>query len=266
VPTRAELRAHLIASRIAGDVATARDNNLANYRRCSIRDPLYTFGLDYDDSWTPTRILALMADRVGVSREEAFTEGVDRIDPDRTIDALDRMAERLRLAAERKERVLLATGHPTGVFAIHAAVACALAARGCALLAPASGHSYPNAAGHQRQIRHLAGVAMASGGADLTHTHSPYPMQVMLAALAEAGAPPPDLVVADHGFAGAAGEAGVDSVGYADCNDPALFIGEALGKVLVAVPLDDNVLPHLYAPVTAYLLEQAGLGELGLPG
>ena len=50
---------------------------------------------------------------------------------------------------------------------------------------------------------------------------------MILAALAEDGQPPPDLVVADHGWAGAAGEAGIDAIGYADCNDPALFVGEA---------------------------------------
>ena len=69
----------------------------------------------------------------------------------------------------------------------------------------------------------------------------------------------PDLVVADHGWAGAAGQAGIDAVGFADSNDPALFVAEAEGKVLVCVPLDDNVAPHLYAPLTAYLLAQAGL-------
>ena len=41
---------------------------------------------------------------------------------------------------------------------------------------------------------------------------------------------------------------GSTTVGFADCNDPALFVGEAEGKVAVVVPLDDNVLPHLYAP------------------
>jgi hypothetical protein len=66
-------------------------------------------------------------------------------------------------------------------------------------------------------------------------------------------------VVADHGWAGAAGEAGVDAIGFADCNDPALFVGEAEGKVLVSVPLDDNVAPHLYAPLTAYVLQHASL-------
>jgi histidinol phosphate phosphatase hisN-like protein len=36
-------------------------------------------------------------------------------------------------------------------------------------------------------------------------------------------------------------------------------VGEAEGKVLVSVPLDDNLDPSLYAPVTAYLLAHAGL-------
>ena len=75
-----------------------------------------------------------------------------------------------------------------------------------------------------------------------------------------AGRPLPDLVVADHGWAGCAGQRGVDSVGYADCNDPALFLGEAEGTLQVVVPLDDHVVsPRYYDPMTAYLLEQAGL-------
>jgi hypothetical protein len=84
-------------------------------------------------------------------------------------------------------------------------------------------------------------------------------MEGILAALAAAGEPPPDLVVADHGWAGAAGQAGVTAVGFADSNDPALFVGEAERTVAVSVPLDDNVEPHLYGPVTAYLLRAAGL-------
>ena len=110
-----------------------------------------------------------------------------------------------------------------------------------------------------REIRYIGGVATVSTRGELNHTHSPRPMQAMLAELAETGEPPPDLVVADHGWAGAAGQAGITAVGFADSNDPALFVGEAEGKVAVAVPLDDNVAPHLYAPLTAYLLHAAGL-------
>ncbi|MDQ1673616.1 MAG: Phosphatase, partial [Frankiaceae bacterium] len=39
-PTVAELRDQLVASRIAGDVATSRENNLGNFARMSRREPL----------------------------------------------------------------------------------------------------------------------------------------------------------------------------------------------------------------------------------
>jgi len=262
---REQLREHLIASRIAGDVATSRENNLTNYGRMSRRDPSYLFGLWPTGSWTPAEVLELMAERVGVHPDPAYAVGVDTIDADKTLDRLDAMADRLRLAAERRERVLVATGHPAGVFAIHQEVAAALARAGVTLLAPAAGWSFLNLAGHRREIRHLAGVAMVSDRGELNHTHSPRPMEAMLAELADRGEPPPDLVVADHGFAGAAGQAGTETVGFADCNDPALFVGEAEGRVHVAVPLDDNVLPHLYAPVSAYLLSQAVLSQPSQP-
>jgi hypothetical protein len=105
-----------------------------------------------------------------------------------------------------------------------------------------------------RALDYLEGVAVVSDGGRARHTHSPEPMRALLDALRGAGLPPPDLVVADHGYAGAAGEAGVASVGFADCNDPALFVGEAEGRVLVSVPLDDGLPAGVYAPVSAYLL------------
>jgi len=110
-----------------------------------------------------------------------------------------------------------------------------------------------------RHVRYVGDVAVVSSAGNLNHTHSPEPMRGVLSALAAAGDPPPDLVMADHGWAGAAGQAGITSVGFADCNDPALFVGEAEGRVISCVPLDDNVDPRLYVPLTAYLLDRAGL-------
>ncbi|MEE1829380.1 phosphatase, partial [Streptomyces sp. SP17KL33] len=41
---------------------------------------------------------------------------------------------------------------------------------------------------------------------------------------------------------------------------PALFLGESEGTLQVVVPLDDHVVsPRHYDPMSAYLLEQAGL-------
>ncbi|SCG02097.1 Phosphatase, partial [Streptomyces sp. Ncost-T6T-2b] len=61
---------------------------------------------------------------------------------------------------------------------------------------------------------------------------------------------------------GAPDSGGWDAIGYADCNDPALFLGESEGTLQVTVPLDDHVTdPRFYDPMTDYLLHAAGLLE-----
>ena len=209
------------------------------------------FGLAPAGPLGPARHPGLMADRVGVVARPRHLRGPDRIDPDRTLDALDRMAERMAEAARdpapgwssppatRPACCRSTSRSPTG---------CAQA--GAEVLTPAAGFGLrrDDRTGRRHAARSATsrGVAMVSNRGELNHTHSPAPMEAILARWREAGEPPPDLVVADHGWAGAAGQAGVVSVGFADSNDPALFVGEAEGTVAVAVPLDDNVAPHLY--------------------
>jgi hypothetical protein len=257
VPTREELREHLIRTRIAGEVATDRENNLDHYRSLALRDPHYLFGLTISDSWKFPDILTLMAKSVGVVADPAHREGQDTIDPDRTIEATEAMAGRIAAALGRDEpRVLLATGHPTGLLTIHLALARLTVAHGATLLAPAEGWAYRGSGfGRRRAIRYLDDVALLDDGGALVHTHDAAPMRAMLAELDRRGERRPDLVIADHGWAGAAGEAGIETVGFADSNDPALFVGEAEGKIAAAVPLDDNVLPRYYRPLTNYLMD-----------
>ncbi len=255
-PTREQLREHLVRTRIAGRVATSRENNLGNFQRLADRDRYYMFGLEHAGTWTFAEILALMAKQCGVSADASHRAGVDTIDPDRTIDALNAMAARIRRAAAAGERVLLATGHPAGLLPIYLELVRDLEAHGCPVLTPAIGWSYHTQTQYgpqERHVRYIGGVAILSSGGALHHTHSPRPMEAILRELRADGQPWPQLVIADHGWAGAAGAAGVDAVGFADCNDPALFVGEAEGTVGSVVPLDDNVLPHYYAPLTAYL-------------
>ncbi len=261
--TREDLREHLVRSRIAGEVATPRENNLANYQRMSRGEPLYLFGLRPREQWTPEKVLALMAERCGVSADPSHRRGQDTIDPELTLDRLDAMAARLSRAATGRERVVVATGHPVGLRPTHTAVAAALRRAGCRVLTPVPDWRHPADPSYGRtagSVRFLEDVAvLVDDGGTPRHTHSPLPMQAVLTHLRRHGEDPPDLVVADHGWAGAAAQHGIDSVGFADSNDPALFVGEAEGRVLVCVPLDDGVAPPLYDPLTTYLLEQAGL-------
>lgn len=264
-PTRAWLRQHLVATAIAGDVATSRENNLEHYELVATRTPYHLFGLEVAGTWAAPEVLALMVKKAGVHPDPGHTAGADTIDPDCTLDALEAMAGRLREAADRREDVVLATGHPAALLPVYIELARRLEACGCTLRTPGAGVPYATEdqpGKRQRSIRYVCGVAVLSAGGALHHTHSAQPMQGMLSELDGYGEPRP-LVIADHGWAGAAGQAGLDVVGFADCNDPALFVGEAEGKVHTAVPLDDNVEPEHYAPMTAYLL--AGGGFLGLP-
>jgi hypothetical protein len=63
-----------------------------------------------------------------------------------------------------------------------------------------------------------------------------------------------DLVVGDHGWAGAAAERGIDVVSIADVNDPALPMAKAEGRAGVVLPMDDNVLPAHYDPLADHLV------------
>lgn len=252
----ADLRQHLLDTRIAGDVLTTREDNWRNYGRMAQGRPGYDFGLRPARDWSQEEVLEVMARRCGVDPDPARTTGADSIDVELTLGGLDRWRDRLARAAQRRERVLLATGHPTGVLVLHLAVAAALREAGCALLVPRLTWSWPWdseqewAVRRPRHVRALAGVHVLAAGGELLHTHYPEPMRAVLDALPE----PPDLVVADHGWAGAAAERGIETLGLADSNDPALFVAQEEGRPITVVPLDDNVLPDLYDPVAAHLV------------
>lgn len=253
--TRDELREHLVRTRIAGSVATPRASNIGNIRKMLVRDPDYWFGVELDREWSLEEIVAVMADRVGMDPDASRESGSDRIDPDRCLDALDAVSDHLDRLAAGGGRVLFATGHPTGLLAMFMTLADALARAGVTVITP-SPEAWVGVNDAQRRIRYLGGVATIGTGGDLLHTHSPQPMQAILAALERSGETVPDLVVADHGWAGAAGQAGVPTIGFADTNDPALFVAAAEGKLAVVVPLDDNVAPASYEPLAQACLRR----------
>jgi hypothetical protein len=93
-----------------------------------------------------------------------------------------------------------------------------------------------------RQIRYLREVAVLTDRASTIHTHSPHAMQRML------GEVTPDLVFADHGFAGAAIERGVETISIVDVNDLAPVVAKAQGRTELLIVMDDNVLPESYWP------------------
>ncbi|MBW5481692.1 phosphatase [Streptomyces bambusae] len=261
------LRAHLLAARLAGPVATTREESLRSYRLFAARDPRVLLGLEPDGRWAEADLLRLMADRCGVSADPAHVSGPDVIDPERTVAALEAFAARLGAAARARVPVLLGTGHPHRLLEFYVTLARALSAAGCVVLTPAQGRPLDVATRFGVRtycLDYVRGVALVrepgarpAWSGTGAHTHSPLPVRIALGALAEAGGPLPELVVGDHGWVCGAGQLGFEAIGLADTDDPALFVGEAEGRVAVAVPLDDAVRSDHYRPLTRYVLDRA---------
>ena len=247
---RARLGAYLVETLVAGPTRTSRQNAVRNARLLAAGDPDKALGFSFEELEL-TEVMDAVAALCGCSADPTDVEGPGYIDPDRTMDELEAMAARLAEAAAKGERVLICTGHPTGVLTMHQAVARALIETGAKVLTPREGERISrDHHGRNLRILYLDGVGVLSDGARLLHTHESWPMDALL----EEGEPP-DLVLADHGFAGAAVEQGVETIAFNDVNDPAIAVAKARGKIDVVVPLDDNVPPGLYAPLASVLVE-----------
>ena len=250
----AELASYLDSVGITGKVATPRQDNLRHMRLFLEGNEHLEFGVKLTREWTVEEVFDLMHERVGTSADRSLLEGQDTIDADKCVAALDRFADRFGEAVRAGDRILFATGHPAGLLPVHAALASAAGRGGATVVRVPEGQPFRDG-----DIRQLFGVLAWHQYGGLVHTHYPEPMRLSLELLASQGALPPQLVVADHGWAGYSASEGIPTLGFADCNDPGLFVSEAQGQLEVAVPLDDNLSPGLYEPMTQYILERAGL-------
>lgn len=246
------LREHLVASALAGDVATSPRQTLRNCGKLVSGHDEYTFGLDDWRSLTLREAVgAVRAVCGGDPGGAEDPEGVGWIDPDAALRGIARHRDALaEVAAGGGAKVLLATGHPTGLLGHYAAIARALQASGSDLLAPLDDTWLDADPGGRRLgVRFVDGVACVHDGGSLRHTHRSVFMEAMLEA---AGAV--DLVVADHGMAGAAIQHGVQTLSIADVNDPALPVAQVCGRTDAVLPIDDNLAPRLFVPVTEAML------------
>jgi len=245
-----ELREALVAARLTGAVATSPASTLLNAALLISGDERYTFGLPDWEEATVQDAIAAVAQVCGADPSTADPAGPGTIDPARTLAAIALHRDRLAAGASRRGRVLLATGHPTGLIPHYAAIGRALAEAGCSLLTPLE--EFTVVAGDEpRRIRYLDGVACVTDGGRLLHTHRSRFMEAMLDVI---GPGTVDLVVADHGMAGAAIARGIATLSIADVNDPALPLAQVRGRTDAVLPIDDNLAPRLFVPVTRTVL------------
>jgi hypothetical protein len=243
--SREELERALLAGGVAGRATHPLDNVRGNAQMLLDHDPDKEFGLrGLQQGMSLERILRLVEDAAGAPIDREARTGPVEIRPQPIVEASLAAGERLALAARRGESIVLATGHPTGLAHLYHQLALFLA-RGAAMV-PAAGEGIrwrEPRLDHDWFVDGWDGVAMLTDGREPRHTHRPDAMERILAAAR------PDLVFADHGFAGAAIEAGVETISIADVNDPALLVARAQGRTEHVLVFDDHVRPDDYWPV-----------------
>jgi histidinol phosphate phosphatase hisN-like protein len=234
----------MLGGRVAGPV-TSHDRQNVRWKidRLVEGDPNMQFGLTGLTSYGPDEVLSLMAEAAGFDADPQLFEGPTAVDPWRVLWSLEAAGRRLALAADRGERILMATGHPAGLLLLYMAVADLVERHGAELLMPHEGPKHWREAGRRREIRFFHGVGVLTDRASALHTHDPGAMFRML----QEG-PVPDLAFTDHGFAGAAIESGVETVTIADVNDPAPVLAMDQGRTEIVIVMDDNVRPDSYWP------------------
>jgi Phosphatase len=241
---REELEQALVAGGVAGPAGHPHHNVFGNIRKLVDHDPDKLFGLsEMPEPFDFAEIVRLVGDAAGVPIDELATEGAPDIDAGAVVDACTALGNRLAAAARAGERALFATGHPGDLDPLYGSIARIAEAAGATLVRPAGGATWHDPrAGHGWTIAYHGAVGMVTDGERPRHTHAPEAMHRMLADER------PELVVADHGFAGAAIEAGVETLSFADVNDPALIVAKAQGRTEIVVVLDDHVAPEAYWP------------------
>ena len=231
---------------MAGDrTSHGAENNLRKIGLLLEMDENNTFGMkdllggvDFEEAYEA------VTQRLGNPPDREENEGRGCIDPARTAAGLVEAGERLRDTAGSGGRLVFATGHPGALLLYYMELARWARGLGGEVLTAKPRGRHEKGVG----LDWARSVGTLGNGAGLFHTHSPEPMREILGELDAV-----DLVVADHGYAGAAIAAGVPTVAVMDTNDPAFAVVAARGADATVIPMDDN------RPLNAYA---AALGVL----
>ena len=246
--------------RLSGpELSHSRANNVEAARRLADNDPYVTFGIrlviDYVqlNQVEPQDALAMIAGITKCSQDVSYTEGRGYISPSSTIKGLKAMSAAIRHVSREHGYVTFATGHPGSMIECYTELAGLVRELGGHVLDLAKGQLVFQ--GEDRDHVHVAdsvnGIAILSDTCAALHTHDSRAMQLML----DDARRLPDLVIADHGFAGEAINRGIPTVAVMDTNDPGLAVAKKLGANVIIVPMNDNR-PNVVTREAAELVKQ----------
>lgn len=238
-PSRAAIEAKLLALGLAGRVPNSREANLRAIRMLLDGVAFYTFGIERvadaarNGRLDEAQVVALMARANGHARPEAFLGDEGEIMASAAFEGLLEAARLFGRVVARGGTLAFGTGHPGSMLSCYNRLAAYARSRGARIAQGRVGALV----GIDWYLDYVGDVAVTSDFCGVLHGHATRPMEQVIATWPH----PIDLVVGDHGHAGAAINAGLATIGIMDTNDPALAVAKELGaEQLVVVPLFDN--------------------------
>jgi hypothetical protein len=230
---------HAFSSRLVGLHLTGELNrNTPQANRQAIREYIarndyWTFGADLDElsDLDYDELATIMASALGMTDERFASNDQPYIDPDVTAGGILELRHRLEVAAKAGQRVLFATNHPGSMLGFYQVMASHFEALGGKLITLTE----PLVAPDSRWLDQVGGVVMLSDEGNLMHAH------VGNGFIDCVKANDPDIVVADHGFAMDAMNAGKNVIAIFDVDDPALpIVASRTPERVFAFPMNDN--------------------------
>jgi len=238
-PLQGQLADRLLDAGVAGNCTShGAENNIYKIGLLLELDEANTFGMEdllrgvgFEEAYDA------VTHQIGNPPDREENPGRGCIDPTRTAAGLIEAGERIGSVAGSGGRMIFATGHPGAMILYYLGLARWAQVLGGDVLTVETRGRYRRGV----SLDWAESVAALGDGASLFHTHDPEPMKDILR---QTGAV--DLVVADHGFAGAAIASGIPTVVVMDTNDPAFAVVAGRGADMTVVPMDDN------RPLNAY--------------
>jgi hypothetical protein len=217
------------------------ENNLRKIGLLLEHDESNTFGMEdllrdvgFEEAYDAVAL------QIGNLPDREENRGRGCIDPARTAAGLVEAGERIEAVAGSGGRLIFATGHPGALILYYLGLARWAQELGGDVLTVETRGLFERGV----SLDWAESVAALGDGASLLHTHDPEPMRDVLR---QTGAV--DLVVADHGFAGATIAAGIPTVVVMDTNDPAFAVVAGRRADVTVVPMDDNRPLNCYSTV-----------------
>lgn len=236
---RDKMERRLLELGLAGTTPNTRDANLRAIRLMLDGNEFYTFGIRRvadalaKGMLDEAGVIALMATANGLASPEAFLADYGVIRPAAAFEGLVRAARLFRRYVRAGATLAFGTGHPGSMLTFYNRLADYARSQGATVALGEVGAKV----GVDWYLDHIGDVAVTSDFCGVLHGHSTRPMEAVI----ETWTGPIDLVIGDHGHAGAAINAGIACIAVMDTNDPALEVASHLEiENLVVVPLYDN--------------------------